>query len=164
MPKKSLYKLTNTCDVSSNSKQILKDFTVARFCIQIINKATVTEHLNIINNTSAIRLISELYWLNQQSLQLLIYSYASDTRTRNLYKLTVKETCTSVIATCSKIFLVQASCSRASFLLETEHFLFDVPVQETCTKNLLQVSCTCVTGTTQYCLAKKLASISDSSD
>jgi len=36
--------------------------------------------------------------------------------------------------------------SRASFLHETEHVLLDVLVQETCIKNLIQVSSTCVTG------------------
>jgi len=34
----------------------------------------------------------------------------------------------SVIATCSNIFLVQVSCSRASFLHEIDYILFEVKV------------------------------------
>jgi len=55
------------------------------------------------------------------------YRNAGDTRTRNLH------VCHSDL---------QQDFSCASFLYEIEHVLFDVLVQETCIKNLMQVSCT----------------------
>jgi len=115
---------------------------------------------------------------------------AGDTRTRNLYKLTcTRNFCMSVIATCNNLqrdfFGTSFLHSRANFLHEIEHVLFDVLVQEICIKNLInwtnkieirsinnkskgkssgrsfqrfvQVSCTSVTGISRYVSAFQTA-------
>jgi len=69
-------------------------------------------------------------------------SNAGDTRTKNVYKNVYKLTCASNLHVCHSDLQQDFSCtsflySRASFLLEIEHVLFDV---------LVQVSCTSVTG------------------
>jgi len=63
----------------------------------------------------------------------------------------VQETCTRNLHVGHSDLQQDFSCasflhSRARFLHETEHVLFDVLVQETGIKNLMQVSCKFVTG------------------
>jgi len=85
------------------------------------------------------------YW--RRRLCNTLKTYTGDTRTSFLYELT----CTRNFHVCHSDLQQDfscVSCSHASFLHETKHVLFDVLVQETCIKNLMQVSCTRITGIT----------------